>query len=129
MTDLKDFDRKYMMYSRPADFDFLGTPTHGLIKLNCIMTDGQPTTRQIEAYQAYLGHISQLNNSLYVALAAYKCLNHIPADAAARVTSVQFNSECSFLLLDTSWDEEEGVAAVFDLEGNVTRIVPQDQVL
>ena len=129
IANLGDFEYKYYMYYRPEKFDFLGIHTSGLIKFNCMETGGKVSPEQLKSYKSYVTHKSELNKSLALRLDEYKVKNNIPTEKIAKVSSVEFTSSDSYFLIDTSWDEEEGLAALFDNSGKVISVVPQDTIL
>lgn len=129
IANLGDFEYKYYMYYRPEELNFLGQHTIGLLKFNCIETGGKVSPKQLQNYEFYLAHHSELNSSLNLCLDEYRAKNNIPKDALANVSSVEFTPSESYFLIDTSWDEDEGLAALFDNSGKVTSLVPQDTIL
>ena len=128
IANLGDFEYKYYMYYRSEEFNFLGEHTKCLLKFNCIETGGKVSSIQIQNYESYVAHQSELNASLNLCLDEYKVKNNISKDALAKVSSVEFTPSESYFLIDTSWDEE-GLAALFDNSGKVISLVPQDTVL
>lgn len=129
IANLGNFEYKYYMYYRPEEFDFLGTHTKGLLKFNCMETGGKVTPTQLKSFESYVAHKPELNTSLALSLDEYKTKNNIPKDAIARVSSVEFTPSDNYFLIDTNWDEEEGLAALFDNTGKITSVVPQDTIL
>ena len=121
-------EEKYSMFYRPEKFKFLGQETAGLLKFNCILTDSKITESQKKAYAYYTSHTANINALLKTALENYKATNHIASAEQAKVTSVEFAADMSFLTIETSWDPEDGLAAIFDIEGHL-RLENLDDVL
>lgn len=129
IANLGDFEYKYYMYYRPEKFDFLGVHTSGLIKFNCMETGGKVSSEQLKSYESYATHKTELNKNLALRLDEYKVKNRIPKEELAKVSSVEFTPSDSYFLIDTSWNEEEGLAALFDNYGNIISVVTQDTIL
>lgn len=122
------FEKKYGMLYRPEIFHFLGLTTYGLLKFNCLETGGEITTEQNEAYKHYIDCQDALDLSLTKVITEYKTSHNIRDNAPVRVSSVEFAPTQSYFLLDLSWDEENGLVAVFDNDCNI-ELSGQDEVL
>ena len=114
LDGIGELEEKYSMYYKSIELSFLGTVVTGLLKFNCIETDGAITDNQVRSFHAYQNHIDILNTSLENALREYRNENHIDSSETVRVSSVEFSANKSYLFIDVSWDSEQGMVAIFD---------------
>ena len=122
-----EIQEKYSMLYKNETISILGHICTIKVEFNCLY-EKSISNFQIGNYLYFKENITSLNSSITPKLAEYAKKNGCNNIDNCIIRTVQITNESSFFLADVPWDEEQGIAILFDQSGKI-KIVEADEIL
>lgn len=127
VKQIGDLQEKYSIFYKDEAFSLLDHTCTIRVKFNCLSTK-TISDYQLSNYLYLKDNISSLGSLIKQKLTEYAKKNGCNSIDKCIIRSVEFANDNSFFLVDVPWDEEQGIAILFDKSGKI-EIVESDEVL
>lgn len=127
VKQIGDLQEKYSIFYKDEAISLLDHTCTIRVKFNCLSTK-TISNFQLSNYLYFKDNIFSLDSIIKQKLTEYAKKNGCNSIDKCIIRSVEFTNDNSFFLADVPWDEEQGIAILFDKSGKI-EIVESDEVL